>query len=73
MLVFVAILYACRYGVDSEEDTQRQKAVLREHMNLIRYIQCDENPFECQSAGVTQTPSWNIDGKVYPVRLIGVG
>jgi len=42
-----------------------QKKELGEHINLIRYIKCDENPYECTSNGVTKWPSWTIDGKLH--------
>ena len=53
------------YSKDAEEDTILQKKELGESFNIIRYIQCDENPYECTSKGVTSTPAWIIEGQMH--------
>lgn len=58
-------LRATLYGRDGEEDTVLQKRELGESINLIRYIKCDENPYECTSNGVQKTPSWTIEGQLH--------
>jgi len=45
---------------------KQQKAILGEYTSLFKIIECDKTREVCDLKGITGTPTWEINGKLYP-------
>ncbi|VVB78380.1 Thiol:disulfide interchange protein DsbD [uncultured archaeon] len=62
-----ATLYSSKYC----PHCQNQKEILGSYLSLFKNIDCLDNPQKCDEAGVSQYPTWVVNGKLYPgVRSI---
>ena len=54
------------YGVEWCNHCQNQKTLFGESFRFIDYVDCDRQRQQCDDAGVTAYPTWNINGTDYP-------
>ena len=54
------------YGTEWCSHCKNQKELFGNSFQYINYIDCDEESYLCQSAGVKGFPTWEIDGQLYP-------
>ena len=57
-----ATLYSSKYC----PHCQNQKAILGNYLSLFKDIDCLDNPKACDEAGISQYPTWIVNGKLYP-------
>lgn len=53
------------YGNDFCQYTNKQLNFFGNSDKYLKYVKCIENEELCRSKGVTVTPAWEIDGKMY--------
>lgn len=51
------------YGTNTCSFCKKQKESFKGSFDLVNYIECTQNPVECQEAGIEGYPTWLIDGK----------
>ncbi len=56
-----AILYASQYCTHC----QAQKSMFGNYLNKINVVECSTNIVECQNAGITAYPTWEINGRKF--------
>ena len=54
------------YGNDFCEYTTNQMGFFGKSKKYLNYVKCIDNKELCDSKGVKVTPTWEIDGKMYP-------
>lgn len=52
------------YGNDFCEYTKRQMGVFGKSFSFLNYVRCSESGSLCASKGVTQTPTWEVNGSM---------
>lgn len=53
------------YGTEWCGFCQQQKDMFGESMELVDFIDCDQNRNVCTSEGIRGYPTWKIDGQLY--------
>lgn len=53
------------YGNDWCQYTQQQMEAFGKSEEYLDYVRCDDNRQICQQKGVSITPTWEINGKIY--------
>jgi glutaredoxin len=51
------------YGADTCPHCQEQKKLFKGSFGYVDYIECNQNPQECQKQEIQAYPTWEIDGK----------
>lgn len=51
------------YGLDSCPACITQKNMFGDYLDNVEYIECTEQPEECEEAGISSVPEWFIDGE----------
>lgn len=54
------------YGNNWCQYTQKQMHMFGEQFSRLKYVVCDENKALCDEKKITTTPTWEIDGRMYP-------
>lgn len=57
------------YGTLNCPICKLQKELFKESMNKLDYVECSLNKRRCAKEGVTEYPSWKINGSIYTSEL----